>query len=155
MKLMGVDCGVLLETKLTKGVYMRWSSRYNVRSTHALSKWQGGISLFWRASEMYEVEEVEIRGPNVLTFQLVLGAMRWYSIGCYIPPNDLTTLMCVKQAWQACPKGCLPIMLGNLNINLAALRDERDKTIAELVDTMALVDISSHICQRRGIISQG
>jgi hypothetical protein len=25
MKQMGVDCGILLETKLTKGVYLRWS----------------------------------------------------------------------------------------------------------------------------------
>ena len=91
MKLMGVDCGVLLETKLTKGVYTRWSSGYNVRSTHAPSKWQGGISLFWRASETYEVEEFVIRGLNVLTFQLVLGATRWCIIECYIPPNDLTT----------------------------------------------------------------
>ena len=68
MKLMGVDCGVFLETKLTEGIYTRWSSGYNVRSTHAPSKWQGGISLFWRASETYEVEEVEMRGPNVLSF---------------------------------------------------------------------------------------
>jgi hypothetical protein len=30
MKQMGVDCGVLLETNLTEGVYTRWSSRYNV-----------------------------------------------------------------------------------------------------------------------------
>ncbi len=155
MKLMGVDCGVLSETKLTKGVYTRWSSRYSVRSTHVLSKWQGGISLFWRASEMYEVKEVRICGPNVLTFQLVLGATRWYIIGCYIPPNYLTTLMHIKQAWQACPKGCLPIMLGNLNINLAALRDKREERIAKLVNTMALVDMSSHFCQRRGKLSQG
>ncbi len=98
MKLMGVDCGVLLETKLTKGVYTCWSSGYNIRSTHAPSKWQGGISFFWRASEMYEVEEVEIRGPNVLTIQLVLGATRWYIIRCYVSPNNLTTLMHVKQA---------------------------------------------------------
>jgi hypothetical protein len=34
----GVDCGVLLKTTLTEGVYTRWSSGYNVRSTHALSK---------------------------------------------------------------------------------------------------------------------
>ena len=74
MKRMGVDCGILLETKLTNGVYTHWSSGYNVLSTHAPSKWQGGISLFWRASETYEVEEVEIRGPNVLTFQPVSGA---------------------------------------------------------------------------------
>jgi hypothetical protein len=74
MKLMGVDCGIFLETKLTKGVYMRWSSGYNIPSSHAPSKWQGGISHFWRASKMYEIEEVEMRGPNVLSFQLVLGA---------------------------------------------------------------------------------
>ena len=76
MKQMGVDCGILLETKLTKGVYMHWSSRYNVQSTHAPSKWQGGISFFWRTSDTYEIEEVELRGPNVLSFQLVLGTTR-------------------------------------------------------------------------------
>ena len=123
MKQMGVDCGVILETKLTKGVYTRWSSGYNVRSTHAPSKWQGGISLFWRTSGTYEIEEVEIRGPNVLSFQLVSGAARWHIIGCYIPPNDLTTLTHVDEAWRACPKGCLPILLGDLNVNLAAPRN--------------------------------
>ena len=45
-------------------------------------------------------------------------------------------------------------MLGNLNVNLAAPRDERDKTIAKLVDTMALVNMSSYFCQRCGKISQ-
>jgi hypothetical protein len=73
MKLMGVDCGVFLETKLTESIYTHWSSSYNVRSTHVPSKWQGGISLFWRASETYEIEEVEICGLNVLSFQLVLA----------------------------------------------------------------------------------
>jgi hypothetical protein len=60
MKLMEVDFGILLETKLIKGVYTRWSSGYHVRATHAPSTWQGGISLFWRASDLYEVEEVEM-----------------------------------------------------------------------------------------------
>ena len=155
MKLMGVDCGVFLETKLTDDVYTRWSSGYNVLSTRAPSKWQGGISLFWRASETYEIEEVEMRGPNVLSFQLVSGATRWYIVGCYIPPNDLTTLTHVEQAWQACPRGCLPILLGDLNVNLAAPRDERDETIAEQVDAMALSDMSAHFRQRSGKRSSG
>ncbi len=81
-----------------------------------------------------------MRGPNVLSFQLVSGATRWYIVGCYILPNNLTTLMHVKQAWQACPWGCLPILLGNLTINLAAPRDNRNKAIAEQVDAMALSD---------------
>ncbi len=88
-----------------------------------------------------------MRGPNVLSFQLVSGATRWYIVGCYIPPNYLTTITHVEQAWQACPRGCLPILLGNLNVNLAPPRDEHNKTIAKQVDAMALVDMSSHFCQ--------
>ena len=85
-----------------------------------------------------------MHGPNVLSFQLVLGATRWYIVGCYIPPNNLTTLMHVEQAWQACPRGCLPIPLGDLNGNLAAPHDDCNKTIAEQVDAMALSDMSTH-----------
>jgi hypothetical protein len=155
MKQMGVDCGVLLETKLTEGVYTRWSSGYNVRSTHAPSKWQGGISLFWRTIETYEIEEVELRGPNVLSFQLVLGTMRWYIIGCYIPPTNLTTLTHVNEAWWACPKGCLPILLGDLNVNLAAPRNERDDTITKQVDAMALINMSNHFRQQHRRRSRG
>jgi hypothetical protein len=125
---------------LTEGVYTRWSSGHNVRSTHAPSDWQGGISLFWRTSGTYEIEEVELRGPNVLSFQLVSGTARWYIIGCYIPPNDLTTLTHVDEAWWACPNGCLSILLGDLNINLDAPRNERDDTITEQVDAMSLVE---------------
>jgi hypothetical protein len=150
MKQMGVDCGVLLETKFTKGLYTRWSSGYNIRSTHLPSKWQGGIRLLWRASETYEVKEVELSGPNMLSFQLVLGATRWYIVGCYIPPINLTTLTHIKQAWLACPKGCLLILLGDLNVNLAAPRNEHNDTIAEQVDAMALIDMTNHFYQWHG-----
>ncbi len=96
MKLRGVDFGILLETKLTKGVCTRWSSGYNVQGTHAPNAWQGGISLFWRASDLYGVKGVELRVPNKLSFQLVTGAARYYIVGCHIPPNNLTTLTHVK-----------------------------------------------------------
>jgi hypothetical protein len=145
MKQMGVDCSVLLETKLTKSVHTHWSSGYNVQSTYG----RGEISLFWRTSETYEIEEVELCRPNVLSFQFVSGATRWYIVGCYIPPTNLTTLMQVDQAWLACQKGCLPILLGDLNVNLAAPRNKRDNTIAKQVDAMALIDMPSHFCQWR------
>ncbi len=152
---MGVDCGILIETKLTEGVYMHWSSGYNARSTHAPSKWQGGISLFWRTSRTYEIEEVEMRGPNVLSCQLILGATQWYIVGCYIPLTNLTSSTHVDEAWWACPKGCHPILLGDLNVNLAAPCNERDDTIANQVDAMVLTNMSNHFCQRRGRKSQG
>ncbi len=91
----------------------------------------------------------------MLSFLLLLGATQYYIVGCYIPPNDLTTLTHIKQAWMACPKGCLPIVLGNLNVNLAAPRDKCDETIAEQIHTMNLVDMSSCFCQRRGNNSNG
>ncbi len=78
-----------------------------------------GLAFFWMASDLYKAEEVELRGPNVLSFQLVSGATRFYIVGCYILPNNLTTLMHVKEAWMTCPKGCLPIVLGDMNVNLA------------------------------------
>jgi hypothetical protein len=155
VELMGVNFGILLETKLTKGVYMRWSSGYHVRATHVPSTWQGGISLFWRASDLYEVEEVELCGPNMLSFQLMSGATRYYIVGCYIPPNNLTSLTHIEQVWMACPKGCLPIVLGDLNVNLAVPCNKQDKTIAKQVDTMNLVDMSSHFCQHWGRNSHG
>ncbi len=152
---MGVDCGVLLETKLTKGVYTRWSSGYNVRSTHTPSKWQGGISLFWRTSKMYEIKEVELCGPNMLSFQLILGATRCYIVGCYILLTNLTTLTHVNEAWRACPKGCLPILLGDLNVNLAAPCNKCNDTIANQVDAMVLINMSNHFCQQHGRRSRG
>ncbi len=126
---------------------MCWSSSYNVRSTHTPSKWQEGISLFWRTSETYEIEEVDLRGPNVLSFQLVSGATRWYILGCYIPLTNLTILTHANEVWQACPKGYFPILLGDLNVNLTAPCNERNNRIPEQVDTMALIDMTSHFCQ--------
>jgi hypothetical protein len=68
-------------------------------------------------------------------------------MGCYIPPTDLTTLTHVDEAWQACPKGCLPILLGDLNVNLTAPRNKRNDTIAKQVNAMALINMTSHFCQ--------
>ncbi len=64
-------------------------------------------------------------------------------------------LMHINKAWWACPKGCLPILLGDLNVNLAAPRNNRNDTIADQVDAMALIDMSTHFRQRRGRRSRG
>jgi hypothetical protein len=150
MKATGVDLGIFTETKITDGVYTRFSSGYNVTATNTISASQGGIALFWRENELYEVEEVATRGPNVLTFELVTGQMRYFVVGAYIPPSDLgTTLTHIRQAWSECPQGCEPLLLGDLNANLINPRDEREDGIAEQVDAMDLVDMGRHFCQRR------
>ncbi len=60
----------------------------------------------------------------------------------HIPPNDLSTLATIAQAWNECPTGHTPFLRGDLNVNLGAPRDDRDEQIAELVeDEMGLCDL--------------
>jgi hypothetical protein len=54
---LGVDIGFLLETKLTGGIYTRYSSGYTVLASTPTSVRQGGIALFWRGNNSYKVKE--------------------------------------------------------------------------------------------------
>jgi hypothetical protein len=67
-----------------------------------------------------------MRGPNVITFVVVSGGERYYAVGCYISPTDLTMLTHVKAACTECPKGHIPILLGDLNIKLMSPQNEQD-----------------------------
>ncbi len=79
-----------------------------------------------------------------------------FAVGCYIPPNDLSTLQHIVQAWNKCPRGHIPILLGNLNVNLHASRDNRDKQIGKAFeDVIGLTNLSKHFCQRSCGLMQG
>ena len=58
----GVDLGILQETKLTKNIYTRSSAGYTVVATEAVSASQGGVALFWRESDFFEVDCLMWRG---------------------------------------------------------------------------------------------
>ncbi len=88
MAAMDVDFGILMETKITGGIYTRFSSGYNVFASNAVSVQQGGIALFWKPNKLYEIEEWRVRGPNVITFVVVMGVERYYAVGCYILPRE-------------------------------------------------------------------
>jgi hypothetical protein len=99
---------------------------------------------------LYKVEETRVWGPNVILLHLMMGARRFYIVGCYIPPSDLDALVYINQAWRKCPTGAHPILVGDLNFNLCALPTEQEETIAEQVDAVDLVDMSRHYRQRLG-----
>jgi hypothetical protein len=120
MEGMGVDLGILLETKVTDGIYTQKLSGYLVAALNAPSAHRGGIALFLRPNKSYVVKDWQIWGPNMLTFVLVMGSTRFFAVGCYIPPNNLSTLAMIEQAWNECPCGHTPILLGDLNINLCS-----------------------------------
>jgi hypothetical protein len=133
MEALDVALGVFLETKLTGGVYTWKLSGYSVVASDSPSAHQGGIAFFWWANKTYKVMDWRIRGPNVLSFVIVMWSQHFYTMGYYIPPDDLCTLPQVEQAHN-CPEGHTPLLFGDLNVNLCAPRDERDEHIAEVVD---------------------
>jgi hypothetical protein len=87
LRQMGVGCAVLTETKLTDDRYPRFVQGYHVIASRATSPQQGGIALLWRELENlgFLVEVVSIVSPNVLTFQLVTGGVRFFCDGCVHP----------------------------------------------------------------------
>ena len=144
----GADLGILMETKVTDGIYTQKLSGYSVVASNAPSAHQGGIALFWQPNKLYLVEDWRIRGLNVLTFVLVMGSCQFYAVGCYIPPNNLSTATTIEKAWNECPRRHVSLLLGNLNVNLRSPRDKRDKQIAEVVeDVIGLTDLSRHFQQ--------
>ena len=96
----GTDLGFLMETKVTDGIYTRESSGYSVVALNAPSAHQGGIALFWQPNKSCLVKDPRIWGPNILTFVLVTGSCQFFAVGCYIPPNDLSTATTIEKAWN-------------------------------------------------------
>ena len=87
LRQMGVGCCVLTETKLTNDRYLTLVPGYPVIASKAMSPRQGGIALLWEAGHQdFEVEAVQVRSINLLTFQLVTGEEQYFVLGAYIPP---------------------------------------------------------------------
>jgi hypothetical protein len=151
---LGADLGILTETKVKDGIYTGKSSGYSVVASNTPRAHQGGIVLFWQPSKSYLVKDWQFWGPNVLTFMLVTRSCQFFAVGCFIPPNNLDTATTIEKVWNECPCGHIPLLLGNLNVNLCSPRDERDEQIAEEVeDVMGLTDLSRHFLhQSRGSV---
>ena len=141
---MEVGCCVLTETKLTDDHYPKFILGYSVIASKAASPHQGGIALLWWENEHrdFEVEAVQVRTPNLLMFQLVTGEERYYVMGMYIPPADTTGVEDLRVAWDACPKKCKPLLMGDLNINLRDPRSEREEIIADFLNDVNVVNVS-------------
>ena len=143
MAQMGVDVAVLMEMKITDDRYPHLTSGYQVLLSKAASRHQGGIALLWKENHPgVEVVAARILTPNLLTFQLVTGDERYYCMGVYIPPNDIMGAEDLQSAWDAYPNGCIPIVLGDLNINFRDPHDDREEQIVDLFDEINLIDMS-------------
>ena len=120
-----MDLGILQETKLTEGIYTRGSAGYSVIATDAPSRHRGGVAIFYRPAPHLAVEAARKFGPNVISFQLSTGARRWYIVGCYLAPDDTSTMERVVKALWSRPKGAELLVAGDLNTNIAAPEGDR------------------------------
>ncbi len=121
------------------------NERFKVISSKAMSHSQGWIALLW--SEGHASFKVEA-AKNLLTFQLVTGYKRFYVMGTYIPPNDTMGVDALCVAWALCPTNCVPLVLGNLNINFEHPWDAREEQIIELLDEINLDNTSQKFALR-------
>ncbi len=71
-----------------------------------------------------------------------MGYKQFYVMGTYIPPNDTTGVDALHAAWALCPTNCIPLVLGNPNINFEHPRDAQEEQITNLLDKINLVDTS-------------
>ena len=102
-----------------------------------------GVAIAWRdAHGAFEIEEMTARAANVITFQMVTAAVRWYVVGCYISPSDPSTLDGIRGAVQHMPEGRQHLVLGGLNANLSVEHNERDAAVEDFVEGEDLVDLS-------------
>ncbi len=104
---------------------------------------QGEIALLWKENHgEYEVKLACVIMPNILTLKLVTGDEQFYCMGMYIPPTDMIEVEDLWTAWEACPAGCTPIVLGDLNIILRDPRNKQEEIIVNLLDNINIVNMS-------------
>ena len=104
---------------MTDRIYTRGSAGYSVVATDAPSRHRGGVAVFHRPAPHFAVEAVHKFGPNVVRFQLVMGAQLWYVVVCYLAPDDTLMIERVVEALKERPKGAELLVAGDMNANLA------------------------------------
>ena len=96
------------------------------------------------------MEAVREYGPNVMSFKVATGARRWYIIGCYLAPNDTSTIERVVTALRDRPKHTALVVAGDLNTDLEdAENDQRGTEIAAATKEAGAEDMTTQFIPRK------
>ena len=86
---------------------------------------------------------------NVVSFQLESGDRWWYIVGCYLAPDDASTIEDIVAAISKRPWGAALLAVGDFNTNLATTEVlEQNKGIAAALAEEGLEDMISHFLPR-------
>ena len=74
----------------------------------------------WWDGNLFELENGKVLGPNTVTCKVQTGEARYYVVGCYLLPSNKEekNLDNGVDAMNKMPRGYIPILFGNLGINL-------------------------------------
>ena len=134
----------------TKGIFTREYSGYKVLDLAAPIMNSGGIVVFYHATEHLSMEALQLYGANAVSFHLDLDGHRWFIVGCYLAPDENSTIEDVILAIGQRPRRGALLVAGNLNTNLAASEGRaRDKVIAAAMATAGLDDVNGHFLPQR------
>ena len=149
MNHMHIDLGFLTETKLHHDKYTKNCDGYTIHSTRT-NGYQGGVAIFYRNSSQWTIEGIKDFGPNIIRCKIVSGNKRWTCIGVYIPPSetDGETLNWLEQATRNITSKL--ILMGDLNCNFSAPKDERASDISHAISILNLSDVANHFPHPRG-----
>ena len=74
--------------------------------------------VFYRVPLQFSVKALQQFGTNVVRLQLMTRECQWYIIGCYLSPNDASTIKCVLVAAGERPRWSKLLVDGNFNAEL-------------------------------------
>jgi len=136
------DLGILTEVKITSNKYTPLQFSYNVLATCATSANKGGAALFWQNNaDNWHIEDPTPVSPNTISMILTSENKWWILIRSYISPtDDLAEHLHNIASIQTKHLDLTPIILSNLNTNLANSRTPRNVNIATLMTQYQLWD---------------
>ena len=86
----------------------------------------------------------------MITWGAEEGARQWYIVGCYLAPNNTSTIERVVEALKERPKGAKLLVAGYMNANLAEPEgDRRGEDIAAALSTEGLEEMPAHFLPRQ------
>ena len=115
----------------------------------AMSTYSSGVAVFYRSAENFSVEALQTYRANVVIFQLASGDRRGFIVGCYLAPDDASTIYDIVADIRKRPRGSELLVVGNFNNNMDAPEAwEWDKGIATALEEEVREDMIGNFLPR-------
>ena len=101
-------------------MYMWLSTGFCEVETDAPSRKHGGVALFYKDPRHFIVEALQLHGPNVVRFHMVIGGRGWHFVGFYLAPHNASNLERVVTTTGKIPQGREIFVAGDFTVDLAA-----------------------------------